>query len=221
MTNNEEIKIEQKHVDMAVAAREKRRQDRASGKYSIATALISPRVLLPGQSLEELRQLGEPGEEACFAYIVDLEEGKQYVGRHLISNQDYDVLVCSWRSPIGSKYYVSNHHNPAGLSAKCLLIHQEPNILKDLEKTIFQDLTDKVQNLTREPESVVSDAVLDELNRDSTGSLKEIIKTIHASQFDIISTPRRGLHVVQGRPVQERRWLAYTALLGFYIQGMT
>jgi DNA helicase IV len=194
------LKVEQTHVDLAVAAREQRRHDRSSGKYSINNALIRPINTMAGESLEELRELGAPDDEVCFAYILDERVGKQHVGKHLVTSQAQDILVCSWRSPIGGKYYLSNYRKPLGLTGKCFLIHSKPNTLRDLEEVMFTELAQKVQNLTRQPESDVSDAVLDELNRDSTGSLKEIIKTIHASQYDIISAPRDGLHVVQGAP---------------------
>lgn len=217
MATKEELAVEQMHDDIAVDAREQRRHDRASGKYSIKGALSRPINTMAGESLEELRELGDPDDEACFAYVLDEKEGKQYVGKHLITSEKHDVLVCSWRSEIGGKYYVANYRKPVGLSGKCFLVHETPNTLKDLEEVMFKDLGQKVQNLTREPESDVSDAVLDELNRDSTGSLKEIIKTIHASQYDIISAPRRGLHVVQGAPgtgktvvgVHRASWLLY------------
>ena len=217
MATKEDLAIEQMHVDIAVDAREQRRHDRASGKYSIKNALIRPINTMAGESLEELRELGDPDEEACFAYVLDEKEGKQYVGKHLITSEKHDVLVCSWRSEIGGKYYVANYRKPVGLIGKCFLVHEIPNTLRDLEVVMFKDLAQKVQNLTRESESDVSDAVLDELNRDSTGSLKEIIKTIHASQYEIISAPRRGLHVVQGAPgtgktvvgVHRASWLLY------------
>jgi DNA helicase IV len=69
-----------------------------------------------------------------------------------------------------------------------------------LEEVIFKDLEANIKNLTRSNEADVSDAVLDELEKGSSGSLKEIIKTIHASQYDIISSKRGGLHVIQGAP---------------------
>jgi DNA helicase IV len=217
MATKEALAIEQKYVDTAVDAREQRRQDRASGKYNIKDALIRPINTMAGESVEELRELGESDEEACFGYVLDEIEGKQYIGKHLITSEQHDVLVCSWRSEMGGKYYVANYRKPAGLIGKCFLIHKVPNTLKDLEEIMFKELAQKVQNLTREPESDVSDAVLDELNRESTGSLKEIVKTIHASQYDIISAPRRGLHVVQGAPgtgktvvgVHRASWLLY------------
>ena len=42
MATKEALAVEQKHVDIAVDAREQRRHDRASGKYSIKDALIRP-----------------------------------------------------------------------------------------------------------------------------------------------------------------------------------
>ena len=60
MATNEALAVEQKYVDTAVDAREQRRQDRASGKYNIKDALIRPINTMAGESVEELRELGEP-----------------------------------------------------------------------------------------------------------------------------------------------------------------
>ena len=217
MTDTLMLSQEQDYVDLAFSAREKRREDRASGKISLKNAMIRPINAFAGESVEGLRYLGEFDDEVAFAYVEDEVVGKQYVGKYLISNDDYDVLVCSWRSNLAGKYYGANHKNPLGLTGKCLLIHESPNVLKDLELQLFKDLEQRVQNLTRENESEVSDAVLNELDRDSTGSLKEIIRTIHASQYEIISSKRSGLHVVQGAPgtgktvvgVHRASWLLY------------
>jgi DNA helicase IV len=86
------------------------------------------------------------------------------------------------------------------LIGKRRFIFNSPNKLKDLEEVIFKDLEANIKNLTRSSETDVSDAVLDELEKGSSGSLKDIIKTIHASQYDIISSKRGGLHVIQGAP---------------------
>lgn len=217
MSKKDALVIEQAYVDAALAAREQRRHDRDSGKYSIKSALIRPVNTMAGDSLEQLRYLGEKNDEVSFAYVLDDIEGKQYIGKYLITSDTNDLLVCSWKSDMGAKYYTSNYRKPVGLSGKCFLAHESPNILRDLEEVFFKELAQKVQNLTREADSDVGDAVLDELDRASTGSLKEIIKTIHASQFDIISAPRRGLHVVQGAPgtgktvvgVHRASWLLY------------
>lgn len=218
MSNKDALVIEQAYIDVALAAREQRRHDRDSGKYSIKSALIRPVNTMAGDSLEQLRYLGEKNDEVSFAYVLDDIEGKQYIGKYLITSDTNDLLVCSWKSDMGAKYYTSNYRKPVGLSGKCFLAHKSPNVLRDLEEVFFKELAQKVQNLTREADSDVGDAVLDELDRASTGSLKEIIKTIHASQFDIISAPRRGLHVVQGAPgtgktvvgVHRASWLLYS-----------
>lgn len=216
MSKRDALVIEQEYVDVALAAREQRRKDRES-KYNLNEALIRPVNRFAGDPLEELAELADPDSEVCFAYVIDEELGKQYIGTHPIRSEINDLLVSSWKSDIASKYYKANYRKPIGLTGKCFLVHQTPNILKDLEEVFFKELAQKVQNLTREADSEVSDAVLDELDRESTGSLKEIIKTIHASQFDIISAPRRGLHVVQGAPgtgktvvgVHRASWLLY------------
>jgi DNA helicase IV len=197
---NNSLKEEQDYIDLAYKAREFRRGDRKSGKANISNALTQPVNTLAGGKLENLRLLGEVNEDVCFANFTKEDKSKIYLGKYLVTDANYDALVISWKAPAASDFYRANPSNAFGLIGKRRFIFESPNKLRDLEEVIFKDLEANVKNLTRSNEVDVSDAVLDELEKGSSGSLKEIIKTIHASQYDIISTKRGGLHVIQGAP---------------------
>ena len=200
MADNNSLKEEQDYIDLAYSAREFRRSDRKSGKANISTALTQPVNTLAGGKLENLRLLGDVNEDVCFANFTKEDKSKIYLGKYLVTDANYDALVISWKAPAASDFYRANHANAFGLLGKRRFIFNSPNKLRDLEEVIFKDLEANIKNLTRSNEADVSDAVLDELEKGSSGSLKEIIKTIHASQYDIISSKRGGLHVIQGAP---------------------
>ena len=200
MPDDVSLKEEQDYIDLAYSAREFRRSDRKSGKANISTALTQPVNTLAGGKLENLRLLGDVNEDVCFANFTKEDKSKIYLGKYLVTDANYDALVISWKAPAASDFYRANHANAFGLLGKRRFIFNSPNKLRDLEEVIFKDLEANVKNLTRSNEADVSDAVLDELEKGSSGSLKEIIKTIHASQYDIISSKRGGLHVIQGAP---------------------
>jgi DNA helicase IV len=200
MVAKEIIQREQEFIDAAVEARESRRADRESGKYSLAGSLATPIKTMAGGRLQKLKELGDKNEDVCFANVISEENERQYIGKFPIHDANSELLVSSWKSPVGRLFYRSNIKNPLGLAGKCRIIFDKPNHVKDVEENLYKELKTRIQNLTRNPESDVSDAVLDELEKGSSGSLKEIIKTIHASQYEIISANRGGLHVIQGAP---------------------
>ena len=200
MSEKNPLQEEQAYIDSAYAARELRRGNRKSGKANVSSALTQPVNTLAGGKLENLRLLGDVNEDVCFANFTKEDRSKIYLGKYLVTDSDFEALVISWKAPAASDFYRANHINTCGLYGKRRFIFNSPNKLKDLEEVIFKDLEANIKNLTRSTEADVSDAVLDELEKGSSGSLKDIIKTIHASQYDIISAKRGGLHVIQGAP---------------------
>ena len=199
MTTSEIIRREQEFVDEALEARESRRLDREN-KYSISDAMARPINTWSGDKTPGHAEIGSQNDDVCFANIIYEDNKRSYIGKYAIYNDQTDLLVSSWKSKIGALFYRSSIKDPLGLAGKCHLLFDEPNHLKDVEENLYKELKTKIENLTRNPDSDVSDAVLDELEKGSSGSLKEIIKTIHASQFEIISAKRGGLHVIQGAP---------------------
>lgn len=200
MVSKDVIQREQKFVDEAVDARESRRNDRDSGNYSLAGALATPIKTMAGGRLQKLSEIGDSNEDVCFANVINEENERYYIGKFAIHNSEADLLVSSWKSEVGALFYRSSIKNPLGLAGKCRILFDKPNHVKDVEENLYKELQTRIENLTRNPDSDVSDAVLDELEKGSSGSLKEIIKTIHASQYEIISARRGGLHVIQGAP---------------------
>ena len=200
MASNDSLEEEQDYIDTAYSAREFRRGNRYSGKANISSALSKPVNTLAGGRLQNLRELGDITESVCFANFTKEDDSKIYLGKYLVTDSDFEALVISWKAPAAADFYRATHVNACGLIGKRRFIFNSPNKLKDFEEVIFKDLEANIKNLTRSSETDVSDAVLDELEKGSSGSLKDIIKTIHASQYDIISSKRGGLHVIQGAP---------------------
>lgn len=216
----EELAKAQQHIDFAVNSREARREYRQKNPIDVSKVLAHLNTM-SGPIQINLRELGDSDEEAAFAWVLSEGGEKNYIGKHLIYDENYEVLVASWRAEIAAAYYLSNIQSRQGLAAKSRLIHERPNKLVDLDLTIFHDLEKEISKLSTSTSSAVSgeisDSVLSELESNSTGNLKEIIRTIHASQYEIISAKRKGLHVVQGAPgtgktvvgVHRASWLLY------------
>jgi DNA helicase IV len=216
----EELAKAQQHIDLAVDSREARRDYREKNPIDYSKVLAQMNSMA-GPIRIDLRELGEVDDEAAFAWILSEVGEKTYIGKHLILDENYEVVVASWRAGTSAAYYLSNIKAKQGLIAKSRLIHEIPNKLLDIDLTIFNDLEEKVSKLELganfDLSTGISDSVLHELDANSSGNLKEIIRTIHASQYEIISAERKGLHIVQGAPgtgktvvgVHRASWLLY------------
>jgi DNA helicase IV len=200
MVSKDVIQREQLFVDKALEARESRRQKRDSGEYSLAGAVANSMNTMAGGPIQQLGEIADRSEEVCFANVIKEDNERFYIGKYVIHNDDRDLLVCSWKSEVGSLFYRSSIKAPLGLIGKCRLLFDKPNHVIDVEENLYKEIQTRIENLTKNYDLDVSDAVLDELDKGSSGSLKEIIKTIHASQHEIISAERGGLHVIQGAP---------------------
>ena len=201
MASHEEVLLlNQEHVDRAVHARELRRQAREKGDLSLEKALAYPINTMAGDSPPKLAKIGDKDESVCFGSILKNDDERFYVGKYPVRDLNRDLLVISWKSRIGALFYKSSIKKPLGLKGVSRITFGKPNQVTDVEEKLYLELEERIQNLTRRDEAEVSDAVLDELERGSSGSLKEIIQTIHASQYEIISAPRGGLHIIQGAP---------------------
>jgi len=85
MVAKDVIQREQKFVDEALDARESRRNDRDSGKYSLAGALATPIKTMAGGRLQKLREIGDSSEDVCFANLQSITAKQTFW--YLLGNQ--------------------------------------------------------------------------------------------------------------------------------------
>ena len=122
-----------------------------------------------------------------------------YVGTRAISNDDRDLLVIGWQAPAAAPYYEASFADPLGVTRK-RTFKTEANQIQDFEDVIFEDLAERVAELTAEQQWGVDDALLRDMESSRSGEMRDIVQTIHAAQYELIRTPPENLLVIQGGP---------------------
>ncbi len=184
---------EQAYFDRALALR-----DRQQARLAHAPALAAnPKAALELRKRVSRFGLTDPDEAVAFGRI-DTEDDRWYIGKSAIWDDDNELVVVNWQAPIAAPFYTATPEQPEGLVSR-RLFRCTGNQIREIEDTVFRTVQQAVEE-HRAPEPVVTDALLESLGRSRAGELREIVATIQASQYDVISRPLEQLLVVQGGP---------------------
>lgn len=192
-----ELNAEQEYFDQAWEAREASRAILAEAGAAAGGARKSA-AQIAKVAKETIEKLGAPEDEVAFGRI-DRDGDALYLGTRAISNDDRDLLVISWQAPAASPYYEATFKDPLGVSRK-RTFKTESNRILDFDDIVFEDLAERVADLTAEQQWGVEDALLRDMESSRSGEMRDIVQTIHAAQYELIRTPVENLLVIQGGP---------------------
>jgi DNA helicase IV len=209
-----ELGREQKYFDEAWDEREQTTANIKSAPHAAA----GPRAGVSAMQKairKELEQRPSADEEVAFGRF-DTEDGPLYIGKHAILNDDRDVLVANWQMPAAAPFYEATPQNPRGV-ALIRKYTNERNTIITFEDTLLADLASRVEQLTADQKRGVDDVLLRDLEASRDGEMRDIVQTIHASQYDLIRKPLERLLVIQGGPgtgktavaLHRASWLLY------------
>ncbi|MEV6969526.1 UvrD-helicase domain-containing protein [Hamadaea sp. NPDC051192] len=120
---------------------------------------------------------------------IDHEDGLAlYIGRHLIKDDQGEVLVVSWQADAAAPFHLASPGQPNGLVRKRTFECQDNTIL-DYADVVFADVG-----------SGIDSALLAELGRRRDGALRDIVATIQAAQYELIRASMDQLLVIEGGP---------------------
>ena len=184
---------EQAYFDRALALRDRQHAvlERAPTLSAHPKAVLELRRRVSGLGVVD------PDEAVAFGRIEAHDE-RWYIGKGAIWDDDNDLVVVNWQAPIAAPFYTATPHDPEGLDAR-RVYRCQCNQIQAIEEIMFRDLAEAIAE-GREPGPVLSDALLDSLGRDRSGELAEIVATIQAAQYDVVSREVDQLLVVQGGP---------------------
>jgi DNA helicase IV len=188
-----DLPYEQAYFDRALALRDRQQADLAR----------APRLAANPRAAVELRRrvsklgLADPDEAVAFGRI-DAAENRWYIGKGAIWDDDNELVVVNWQAPIAAPFYTATPDAPEGLDAR-RLFRCSGNQIREIEDVVFRDLAEAIVT-GREPEPVLTDALLETLGSARSGELVPIVATIQAAQYGVISRGIDQLLVVQGGP---------------------
>ncbi|GIE84665.1 HelD family protein [Actinoplanes regularis] len=197
----QEIAVEQQHVDLVYARLAELRQDASRAEkegYRLAGvgtfgALVE-RDAMVFHAARRRHALDTEYEGLVFGRL-DLKTGAtHYVGRMGIRDDSSKPLVVDWRAPAAAAFYRATPAEPLGVVRRRMIQSSRERVLG-----IEDDLLD--------PESappgmrVVGDgALLASLAKATGRGMRDIVATIQREQDDAIRSPAGGVTIVTGGP---------------------
>jgi DNA helicase IV len=203
-----ELKAEQAYVDHAYECLEHMRDvvvraaDAADGEVAQAA--------LDAWAVKRLATF-EDAERGLLFGRLDFEavERALYVGRRWVHDDEGDQIVVNWQAPAARPFYTATPQDPQRVTLRRRFRAQGRKLL---------DIADEALDGSTLDGASVGDFLLEELERTREGHMRDIVATIQADQYRLIThAPDRPL-VIQGGPgtgktavgLHRASWLIYT-----------
>lgn len=198
MPKQVELSQDQKHFDEAWHARERRRATLGDAHNQAAGPRAAAAQVRRGAE-KVLEGLGRPDEAVAFGRF-DLADGETvYIGKHLITDDTRNALVINWKVDFAEPYFAATYDDPCGIRMR-RKFSTDRNTVTDFEELVFQDVAERVGELTGLERAGLDDTVLRDLDKHRTGEMQDIVQTIHASQYRLVRSTRDQLLIIQGGP---------------------
>jgi DNA helicase IV len=204
-----ELAAEQAYVDHAYACLERMRDvvvraaDAADGEVAQAA--------LDAWAARRLATYEDAERGLCFGRL-DFEtlERALYIGRRWVHDDDGERLVVNWQAPAARPFYTATPMDPQGVTLRRRFRAHGRKLL---------DLADEALDGTTLDGARVSDFLLEELERSRDSRMRDIVATIQADQYRLITHDPETALVIQGGPgtgktavgLHRASWLLYTA----------
>jgi DNA helicase IV len=204
-----ELVAEQAYVDHAYDCLERMRDvviraaDAADGEVAQAA--------LDAWAARRLATYEDAERGLCFGRL-DFEtlEHALYVGRRWVHDDAGDRLVVNWQAPAARPFYTATPIDPQGVTLRRRFRTQGRTLL---------DIADEALDGSTLDGARVSDFLLEELERSRDEHMRDIVATIQADQYRLITFPPDTPLVIQGGPgtgktavgLHRASWLLYTA----------
>jgi DNA helicase IV len=146
----------------------------------------------------------------CFGKLnVDGTYSSLYVGRRWV-HEDEAPLVVNWQAPAARPFYTATVADPQGVTLRRRFRVDGRTLLDLYDEPLDGSASDVVHG--------VADILLEELERSRDEHMRDIVATIQADQFALITREPEGVFIVQGGPgtgktavgLHRASWLLYT-----------
>ncbi|MFT4148227.1 MAG: AAA family ATPase [Micrococcaceae bacterium] len=135
-----------------------------------------------------LAQLMSVDEKLMFGKLTKEDGQEHHIGRISMSDDEKELLLLDWRAPEAGAFYQATPIEPLGVKTRRHIMTKKRKI------TALED-----ENLA-EGAGGASAALLAAVNEPKTGTMGDIVATIHNEQDNIIRSAMNQTLVVQGAP---------------------
>jgi DNA helicase IV len=185
-----ELPVEQAYLDNAYTHLERMREAVARASASVDNEVAG--LALEAWARRRIATFSDAEQGLCFGRL-DLDEAPRplYVGRRWVHDDGQRVLVVNWQAPAARPFYTATPADPQRVTLRRRFRSQGRRLL---------DIADEPLDGSALEGAAVSDFLLEELDRAREGRMRDIVATIQADQYRLITAAPDGALVVQGGP---------------------
>jgi DNA helicase IV len=203
---HDELAAEQRHLDLTWSVFERLlRALLRRGKTGVDEFADEA---LERMRAERVRVYTSAGGPLYFGRIDRADGDALYIGRHAIADERNELLAINWRAPAAAPFYAATRADHHGLTRRRRLDVDERRVLGYVDETLSR----------ADGESILTDAIIDDITRQRVGEMRQIISTITPEQYELITEPPAGALVIQGGPgtgktavgLHRAAWLLYS-----------
>ena len=203
-----ELADEQAYVDLAYGHLERMRAA-VAGAADLVDGEIA-QAAMDAWAARRLRTFEDAERGLCFGRL-DFEtiERPLYIGRRFVHDEAQRQLVVNWQAPAARPFYTATPQDPHGLTLRRRFRSEGRRLVDIADETLDGTVVDG---------AAVDDFLLEELERDRDAHMRDIVATIQADQYRLITHDPSGVLVIQGGPgtgktavgLHRASWLVYT-----------
>jgi DNA helicase IV len=203
-----ELEAEQAYVDRAYDHLERMRAAVAGAADHVVGEIAQAAV--DAWAARRLRTFEDAERGLCFGRL-DFETILKplYIGRRFVHDEAQRQLVVNWQAPAARAFYTATPQDPHGLTLRRRFRSEGRRLLDIADETLDGTVVDG---------ATVDDFLLEELERDRDQHMRDIVATIQADQYRLITRDPDGVLVIQGGPgtgktavgLHRASWLVYT-----------
>ena len=204
-----DLPAEQRYVDRAYEHLERMRDvvanagDKVDGEVAQAA--------MDAWAAKRLRTYEDAERGLCFGRLdVETMTRPLYVGRRWVHDEEQRQLVVNWQAPAARPFYTATPQDPHGVTLRRRFRTDGRRVLDIADEALDGSILDG---------AVAGDFLLEELGRNRETRMRDIVATIQADQYPLITHDADTPLVVQGGPgtgktavgLHRASWLLYTA----------
>jgi DNA helicase IV len=203
-----DLPAEQRYLDHAYACLERMRAAVARGADAVDGEVAAK--AMEAWARRRLATFSDAEQGLCFGRL-DLDEAARplYVGRRWVHDDEQDPVVVNWQAPAARPFYTATPVDPQRVRLRRRFRTKGRELVDTADESLDGSALDG---------AFVSDFLLEELDRTREGRMRDIVATIQADQYRLITAEPEGALVVQGGPgtgktavgLHRASWLLFT-----------
>src|SRR6478752_2582143 len=181
---------EQAYLDRAYVQLERMRAAVAGGGNRVDGEVAQ--AAMDAWAAKRLRTFEDAEQGLCFGRL-DFEQvpAPLYIGRRWVHDEERRQLVVNWQAPAARPFYTATPYDPHGVTLRRRFRTDGRRVLDIADEALDGSIVDG---------AAVGDFLLEELERSRETHMRDIVATIQADQYRLITAEPSPPLVIQGGP---------------------